>query len=72
MCKACNDRLEARCEDSWERMRTLATITVQPHVKKRLAPKDLLPLPWDKKRKPVTLQEDKARLERLMRKRKKG
>lgn len=55
-------------------MRMLATIAVQPHVKKKLAPKDLLPFPWEKasKRKAVSLQEDKESLERLLKKREKG
>ena len=51
-------------------MRILATIAVQPYVKKKLAPKDLLPFPWEKapKRKAVSLQEDKERLEELLKK----
>lgn len=55
-------------------MRMLATIVVQPHVKKKLAPKDLLPFPWEKapKRKAVSLQEDKESLERLLARMKKG
>ena len=55
-------------------MRMLATIVVQPHVRKKLAPKDLLPFPWEKepKRKAVSLQEDKESLERLLKKREKG
>ena len=49
-------------------MRMLATIVVQPHVKKKLAPNDLLPFPLEKapKRKAVDLQEDKEILERLL------
>lgn len=34
-------------QDRWERMRLLATIVIQPHLKKRLSAKELLPLPWD-------------------------
>lgn len=51
-------------------MRMLATIAVQSHMKKKLAPKDLLPFPWEKapKRKAVSLQEDKERLEELLKK----
>ena len=43
-------RREADAEGAWERMRLLAAITIQPHVKKRLTPQQLLPLPWDKPR----------------------
>lgn len=38
---------EMEMHDGWERMRMLATITIQPHVKNRLTPDTLLPLPWD-------------------------
>lgn len=52
----------------------LAAITVQPHVRKKLTPEALLPLPWERKPKheAVPLSEDKARLEMLMKKMKKG
>ena len=33
--------------DQWERMRLLATITIQPHVKGKVTPERLLPFPWD-------------------------
>ena len=38
---------EAQRRDEWERMRLLACITVQPHVKGRVTPQGLMPLPWD-------------------------
>lgn len=55
-------------------MRMLATIAVQPHVKKKLAPKDLLPFPWEKTQKHniVSLEEDKERLKDLLAKLKKS
>lgn len=37
--------------DEWERMRMLATISIQPHVSKKVTPQRLLPLPWDSERK---------------------
>jgi hypothetical protein len=65
----------------WERMRMLATIVIQPHVKKKLTPAALLPFEWDKpqgkgcgkraEQKKVTKEEDRRRLDELM-KRKKG
>ena len=61
---------EALTRDSWERMRMLATITIQPHVRKKLRADELLPLPWDGKGKSeaaeVSAEEDKERLERLV------
>lgn len=40
-------------------MRILAAISIQPHVKKKLTPRALLPLPWDrgKNRKPGISQQ---------------
>jgi len=45
------DRQE-QTRDRWECMRLLASITIQPHVRRKLTPRQLLPLPWDNK-KPV-------------------
>lgn len=39
---------EARSRDCWEKTRMLATIAVQPYSRKRLDPRSLLPLPWDR------------------------
>lgn len=36
--------------DAWERARIVATIAIQPHVKKKITPHQLMPLPWDKKK----------------------
>lgn len=46
-CRAWHEERESRLRDDWERMRLLATITIQPHVKGKLKPQQLLPLPWD-------------------------
>jgi hypothetical protein len=59
----------------WERMRMLATITIQPHVKKKLTPKALLLFEWDdQKRKEehptVSKEEDQQRLDKLLKRRK--
>lgn len=48
VCDAWGRRNEGLEQGAWERMRLLATITIQPHVKKRLTPGQLLPLPWEK------------------------
>ena len=42
---------EQLVEDSWERMRLQAAITIQPHCKNRIRKEQLVPLPWDKKNK---------------------
>ena len=41
---------EGQNRDAWERARTIAAIVIQPHVKKKITPLQLLPLPWDKKK----------------------
>jgi hypothetical protein len=43
--------IEQRERQEWERTRWLATIVVNPHVKKRLTPTDLATFPWEKKKK---------------------
>lgn len=76
ICEAYHEQREADYKDNWERMRLLATYTIQPHVKKKITANKLLPFPWDKpaflrKRgqkatKPVTAEESKARFEKLV------
>ena len=45
--EAYNKAEEQHFRTEWERMRMLATISVQPHVKNRLTPSRLLPFPWE-------------------------
>lgn len=71
--QAWNEREEMREQSAWERTRILATMCVQPYSKKRLSPKDVLPLPWDKERKKsvsevVSKEEAKKRLIALLEK----
>ena len=69
--EAWRSQREAEGQAAWERMRLLATITIQPHIKRRLTPQQLLPLPWEKPKDtrphpPST----KERVQKVMRKRK--
>jgi hypothetical protein len=66
--KACHDQFEMLQQAEWERMRMLATITIQPHVKNKLTPAALLPFPWEKKPKgpQVSKEEDRRRFENLI------
>lgn len=50
ICKAWNEMQESRHRDAWERARTVATLIVQPHIKKKMTPQQLMPMPWDKKK----------------------
>lgn len=73
ICHAWHERGDALSRDSWERTRTLAAITIQPHVRKKLTPRQLLPLPWDCKKQirsdaPVrTAEEERKRFEEVVR-----
>ena len=75
ICKAWREKNEAQEREAWERTRILAAICIQPHVKKKITPRQLIPLPWDKeqrkspKGKPeLTAEQQKARFEELKRK----
>lgn len=64
---------EGQVRNDWERARTIAAIIIQPHVKKKITPKQLLPLPWDKEHKPdvkntpkLTAEEQRRRFEELV------
>lgn len=74
ICSAWHENAEAAHRGEWERMRLLAAISIQPHVKKPIPPKKLLPLPWDdarrerKDKKPIsTAEEGRKRFEVLIR-----
>ena len=60
------DRQE-QTRDRWERMRLLASITIQPHVRRKLTPRQLLPLPWDKDATPAAMPDGLSKEERLTR-----
>lgn len=67
VCGAFSSRQEARREEEWEMMRLHASISVQPHVTKRLTPQQLLPLPWDRRAAEVPKAESLSYEERLRR-----
>ena len=58
---------------AWEVARTHAAIAIQPHVRKRITPRQLLPLPWDDKKPEskeqmpgLSRDEHRRRFEELM------
>ena len=53
ICDAWHEMTEGQYRDSWERARIVAAICIQPHVKKRITPRQLLPLPWDNKKSEI-------------------
>ena len=69
--KAWREMTENSSRDQWERTRTLAAICIQPHVRKRITPRQLLPLPWDnknsvrRKNPPITPEERIKRFEEV-------
>lgn len=73
VCKAYADSHEAEYKDGWERMRMLATIVIQPHIRQKITPQRLMPLPWEKvhkntERSVVSKDEDMERLRTVMKK----
>lgn len=56
---------EADRREDWERMRILATVTIQPHIKNKLTAKKLLPLPWDNEVKTAEIASKEESLGRL-------
>lgn len=72
--KAWSEMRDGGERGQWERMRILASIVIQPHVKGRMKPERLLPLPWDKKKcgktmrqgAPLGKEAQKERLEKLL------
>lgn len=72
---AWHDGEESAERSRWERMRIHAAVTVQPHVKGRITPRRLVPLPWDKPVRPappetpeLTAEQRLRRFEALARK----
>ncbi len=70
VCKAWHENQEALIRGDWERMRMNATITIQPHLKKKVTPRQVLPLPWEGSKKKaeapkVSAEEARKRFERL-------
>lgn len=53
VCKSYAEHEESETRDAWTRMRMLACITIQPHVRQGMTPERLLPLPWDKPKSPT-------------------
>ena len=76
--KAYAEQRDFEYKDNWERMRLLATITIQPHIakNKKITPEKLLPFSWDKqkgkhanaKAKDITPAQQRKRMEELVKK----
>lgn len=76
-CEAYTRQRQADDREQWDRMRILATISIQPHIRRRITPESLLPFPWDrpKKAKPkrpaISKGEQLKRFEMLVEREKK-
>ena len=71
VCKAWHENQEALIRGDWERMRMHATITIQPHLKKKVTPRQVLPFPWEECKKKaeapkVSAEEARKRFLSLM------
>ena len=69
ICKAYNDEADRKFKSSWERMRILAAINIQPYCKSTVSPHKLLKFPWDKEERISTSPKStKERFEYLVKK----
>lgn len=50
VCESWHAQRDAESRDAWSRMRMLATIAIQPHVKGTIKPERLLPFPWEQQK----------------------
>lgn len=70
--EAWSDETEKQDRAEWERMRLLATITIQPHVKGKVKPEKLIQFPWEKPKtvrgKAMSLEERQRLMEQLAKK----
>lgn len=67
--KMWHEKEEARLQSRWKMVRTMTTIMIQPHIKKKITPTSLLPFPWDKpkeKASPISRDEQRRRFYDLM------
>ena len=47
VCRYYHSEREAQYRNEWERVRWQTSILLQPYIKGKKSPRDLLPLPWD-------------------------
>tara|TARA_R100000781_G_scaffold26759_2_gene19842 strand:- start:2337 stop:2585 length:249 start_codon:yes stop_codon:yes gene_type:complete len=51
------DEWEINNQNEWERARWLASVIINPHVKKNIQPKDITRFEWEKKKKIKSSEE---------------
>ncbi len=65
--KTFEQRREDANHTAWEQMRLQSLITIQPHIKDKISPTQLLPFPWDKE---TSIEPEMSMAERRERARK--
>ena len=72
VCSSYRESEERKERSEWERSRTLSFHFLQPYLKRKCSPEELMPLPWDSDRKEeskaVSRDEAKRRFEKRVRK----
>lgn len=66
VCQKYNTQVEIHERAEWERMRMLAWVMIQPYTKKKISPRELFNFEWDKAEVKVSATDDKAALNRIM------
>lgn len=52
-CRAFDRHVEASARGAWERARIVGVLAISPYSKHSLRPERVLPLPWDKGKRPA-------------------
>lgn len=60
--KAYYDKEEARKKEEWERTRMLASVTIQPHYKETISPRDVMRFVWDKEQDSVNREPQRRKI----------
>lgn len=67
VCLRWRERRDVESRERWEQVRWLGLFALQPHVRKRLTPEDVLSYPWDVESLPSSPRMSRAEAERRMR-----
>lgn len=67
VCAAYKEKVERVEREAWERARIMTCIGIQPHVGKKIRPRDIMHLPWDDARAPAEIVNKDEHLARLKR-----
>jgi hypothetical protein len=65
ICKGYRDRANRDIQTSWEQIRWLGAIVLNPHTKKQIKPRDLMVFPWEQDGGGESVEEGIKRLKEM-------